>query len=225
MQGTIRLVGVSQQRHTGSWLGDRSNNFFQDHVIQSLFNLVPVFYGDLPPGMLHWGNRRVHPDGIGTGNITYGMKRVWKGSFQDHNVPYLSYIVRGSHRGWLHLRVAENGLGNAGKGAFVRVGCLIFLEAGELGTWGTCKVLESMELPTLTSWLLLMVLNGWKSMPFHPGGKWSSSCHGSWLSFCCVCGTPLSCWLGPERSLSWQSSSCHWGGFGITTWSMEWVAA
>ena len=38
------------------------------------------------------------------------------------------------------------------------MGCLVVLEAGALGTWGAGKVLESMELPTLTSWLLLMVL-------------------------------------------------------------------
>ena len=49
--------------------------------------------------MLHWRNRKVSPDGIGTRHITYGIKRVWEGSFQDHNVLYLSYIVRGSHWG------------------------------------------------------------------------------------------------------------------------------
>ena len=38
------------------------------------------------------------------------------------------------------------------------MGCLMVLEAEELGTWGDGKVWESMELPTLTSWLLLMVL-------------------------------------------------------------------
>ena len=32
------------------------------------------------------------------------------------------------------------------------------LEAGELGTWGDGKVFESKELPILTSWLVLMVL-------------------------------------------------------------------
>ena len=32
------------------------------------------------------------------------------------------------------------------------------LEAGELGAWGDGKVMESIELPTLTSSLLLMVL-------------------------------------------------------------------
>ena len=64
-------------------------NSFQDHVIQSLFNLVPVLNWDFPPGMLHWGNRSVSLDDIGTGHITYGTKRVWKGSFQDHNVPFL----------------------------------------------------------------------------------------------------------------------------------------
>ena len=32
------------------------------------------------------------------------------------------------------------------------------LEAGKLGTWGNGKVLESIELPTLTSWSVLVVL-------------------------------------------------------------------
>ena len=36
MQGTIRLAGVSEQRHPGSRFDDRSNNSFQDHVILSL---------------------------------------------------------------------------------------------------------------------------------------------------------------------------------------------
>ena len=63
--------------------------------------------------MLHWKNRRVSPDGVGTGHIAYGVKRVWKGSFQDHNVLYLRCIMRRSHWGWLHLWAAENGLGNA----------------------------------------------------------------------------------------------------------------
>ena len=66
---------------------------------KAFFNLVPVLYGHLLPGMLHQGNRRVSPDGVGTRHITYGIKRVWKSSFQDHNVPYLGYIMRGSHWG------------------------------------------------------------------------------------------------------------------------------
>ena len=52
----------------------------------------------------------------------------------------------------------ENGLGNAGEGAFAKVGHLMVLEAEELGAWGNGKVLESIELPALTYWLLLMVL-------------------------------------------------------------------
>ena len=45
-----------------------------------------------------------------------------------------------------------------GREAFARVGHLMVLEVGELGAQGNGKVLESIELPTLTSWLLLMVL-------------------------------------------------------------------
>ena len=44
------------------------------------------------------------------------------------------------------------------RGVFARVGHLMVFEAGELGAWGDGKVLECIELPTLTSWLLLMVL-------------------------------------------------------------------
>ena len=175
--------------------------------------------------MLYWGNRRVSPDGIGTRHITYGIKRVWKGSFQDHNVPYIGYIMRGSHWGWLHLRAAENGPGNAGRGAFATVGHLMVFEAGKLGVWGDCKVLESIELTTLTSRLLLMALewlevnasSPWREvvflMPWWLAGVllcvWDPSILliGSWkVTFSAVFLLPL-------------------GGVGIATWSMEWVAS
>ena len=45
------------------------------------------------------------------------------------------------------------------------------LEAGELGAWGDGKVLESMELPTLTSWLVLVVLQWLKVNVSSPLGN------------------------------------------------------
>ena len=56
-------------------------NSFQDHFIQHFFNLIPIFNRDIVPGMLHWGEGRVCPDGVGLGHVTYGVKRVRKGSF------------------------------------------------------------------------------------------------------------------------------------------------
>ena len=43
-------------------------------------------------------------------------------------------------------------------GGIARLGCLMVLEAGELGTWGDRMVLEYIELPTLTSFVVLVVL-------------------------------------------------------------------
>ena len=42
------------------------------------------------------------------------------------------------------------------------------LDAGELGAWGDGKVLESKELPTLTSLLLLVVLQWLEVNAFSP---------------------------------------------------------
>ena len=65
MECTIRLVGVHSGRHPLSWLGDRSNHAFNDHIIKGLLDLFPVLYGYLPPGMLNRGDGMVSPDGIG----------------------------------------------------------------------------------------------------------------------------------------------------------------
>ena len=102
--------------------------------------------------MLHWGNGRVCPDGIGPRHVTYGFKRVCKGSFQDHNVWGLGYCMRGSHWGDCTSGQQRIGLGTLGRRPFARVGCLMVLEEDESGTWGDFKVLEWLKLPTLTSW-------------------------------------------------------------------------
>ena len=46
----------------------------------TLFQFIPIFNRDLAPGMLHCGEGRVCPDGVGPGHVTYGVKRVEKGS-------------------------------------------------------------------------------------------------------------------------------------------------
>ena len=48
-QGTFRLAGVSEH-YQAVGLVTGAITPFQDHVIQSLFNLVPVLNWDLPPG-------------------------------------------------------------------------------------------------------------------------------------------------------------------------------
>ena len=63
-----------------------------------------------------------------------------------------TYCTRGSHwwdctSGWQRI-----GFGTPGRGALARVGHLMILEEGELGTWAGFKVLKWLVLPTLTSW-------------------------------------------------------------------------
>ena len=110
MEGTIRLLGISQWWHPGGRFWNWSYNSFQDHLIQWFFYLFPIFYRDFPPGMLHWAKGRVSPDGVGPWDVTYSVKRVRKGSFQCYNVPDLSCGMRGSHQGWLYLFAVENRL-------------------------------------------------------------------------------------------------------------------
>ena len=55
--------------------------------------------------------------------------------------------------GWWRMDLVMPGVGG-----IARVGYLMVLEAGELGTWGDGMVLEYVELPTLTSFVALLVL-------------------------------------------------------------------
>ena len=80
-----------------------------------------------------------------------------------------------------------------GVGGIARVGCLMVLKAGELGTWGDRKVLEYMELPTLTSFVVLFVLEWLEVNASSPLLRTVVFLLPWWLSGgCCLCRTPLS---------------------------------
>ena len=53
--------------------GNRGDDTFSDHVIECAFNLFLLIYGYLTLDMLHWGYKRVSPDGVGTKHITNGV--------------------------------------------------------------------------------------------------------------------------------------------------------
>ena len=97
-----------------------------------------------------------------------------------------------------------------GSGAFARVGCLMVLEAGELGAWGNGKVLECIELPTLTSWLL-MVLE-WLEVNASSPLREVVFLLPWWLA-----GVLLHVWdptvmlMGSRKVTFLQSSTCCWG--------------
>ena len=82
--------------------------------------------------MLNRGNRRVCPDGIGPGHVTYSVKKVRKGSFPCYNVPELGNGVRESCWGDCTPGQQRIGLGAVGKGAFDVVEHLMVLEEGEI---------------------------------------------------------------------------------------------
>ena len=103
MQGTIRLIQVGEQQYPLGWLGNWCSDSLSNHVIEHPFDLFPVFYGYLALGMLHWDNRRVSPDGVGTRHIANGVKGVGESSLQCHDVPDLGCGTRVHHLRWLHL--------------------------------------------------------------------------------------------------------------------------
>ena len=74
MEGTIRLVGMSEGRYLLGSLGDWDDDSECDHVIEDLLYLVSVLYGHFPVGMLDRGNGRVSPDDKGTGYVAYGIE-------------------------------------------------------------------------------------------------------------------------------------------------------
>ena len=89
--------------------------------------------------------------------------------------------------------MVENGLGNARRGGIARVGHLMVLEAGELGAWGDGMVLEYIELPTLTSFVALLVLEWLEVNASSPLLRTVVFLLPRQLSGgCCLCGTPLS---------------------------------
>ena len=195
---------ISQWWHPGSWFWNWSNNSFQDHFIQHFFNLFPIFYRDFALGMLHWRKGRVSPDGIGPGHVTYSVKRVGKGSFQCYNVPDLSYGVRGSCQGWMHLRAVENWLLGHREGTICQSGASNGLgRGGQFGSGMHFWVLKWLKLPTLTSSLLSMVLerlevNG-SSLLREVASLFPWQLAGG--LHCCPCWTPLSLQWDLQRSL------------------------
>ena len=65
---------VCDGRYPLGRLGDLGDDSECEHVIDGLLYLVSVLYGHLPSGLLDWGNRRVHPDGVGTRHVACGVK-------------------------------------------------------------------------------------------------------------------------------------------------------
>ena len=95
------------------------------------------------------------------------------------------------------------------------MGCLMVLEAGKLGAWGDRMVLECMELPTLTSFVVLLVLEWLEVNASSPLLRpvvflLSQQLSGGLL----LVWDPSVMLMGSERSLVWWSSSCCLG-FGL----------
>ena len=99
VQGTIRLVGISEGRYPLSRLGDRHNHSLLDHLVKCALYLLTVLYGNPLPVVLDRGNARVSPDGLGPEHIAYSIKGVWEGLLQGNYVLDHSGSGRGSHLG------------------------------------------------------------------------------------------------------------------------------